>query len=116
MQELSHNSKKFIIKLIIELVVEILIRSLAKRLNDVVNGLPDKFFDFAIVLWRAVGSVHISHEVNEEMWDLVDKFQGFAVLKNHFLLLLLLILIFLAVALFVILSPIHLEVRILHIL
>lgn len=116
MEELSHHSEKLIVKLVVELVVEILIRSPSKGLNDVVYGLSDKFFYLSVVLGRAIGGVNICHKVDEEMWNLVDEFQGFAILEHHFLLIFLLVLLFLPVALFVILPPIHLEVRILHIL
>lgn len=56
---------------------------------DIVNTLSNKFLDLVIIILVAVAGVDVSHQVNEQMWDLIDELERFAVLKNNFLLLLL---------------------------
>ena len=54
--------------------------------------------------------------MDEEVRDLVDKLERFAVLEYHLLLVLLLVLLLLPVALLVVLPAVHLEVGILDVL
>lgn len=82
-------------------------------MNDVVYALSDEVFDLVVVILITivgVGSVDVSHEMDEEMRHLVNEFERFAVLEDNFLLLFVIFpfLIFF----FIDLAPVHFVVRI----
>jgi membrane protein required for beta-lactamase induction len=114
LEQFGHDSKQFIVKLIVELIIKVFIGSLSQRLDDVVYRLPDEFLDLVVVFLQPVGSINVGHQVNEQMRNLVDEFERFGVLENDVLLFL--FLLFLAVLFFVVLAPIDLEFRLLHVL
>lgn len=114
LEQLGHDSEQFVVEVIVELVVELLVGGFAEGLDDVVNALPDKFFDFIVVLLVPVGGVDIGHQVNEEMRHLVDELERLAVLQHY--LLFLLFFVPLPIFLFVVLALVDLVVGVLGML
>jgi hypothetical protein len=114
LEQFGHDTEQFVVEVIVELVVELLVGGFAEGLDDVVNALPDKFFDFIVVLLVPVGGVDIGHQVNEEMRHLVDEFERLAVLQHY--LLFLLFFVPLPIFFFVVLALVDLVVGVLGML
>ena len=110
MKKFGHNREKLIIEVKVELVVELFIRGFSQGLDDVVNALSEQILDFVVIIWVAVGCVNIGHQVDEEMRNLIYKFERFVVFENN--LLLFLFLFFFFVSFFVGLTSVHFVLRI----
>jgi len=113
LKQLGHHCKQLVVKVVIELVVELFIGRLSQRLDDVINALADQVFDLVVVLRISIGGVDVSHEVDEQVRNLVDEFEGFAIFEND--LFFVSVFVPLLIFFFIVLSLVDLVVRVLHI-
>lgn len=83
-------------------------------MDDVIDGLSDQILNLAVIIGRPIRGIHIGHQMNEKMGNLVDEFQRFGVLEDDFFFVTLTILPL--ISLFVVLPAVDFEFRILHVL